>query len=561
MEEQSTIADLLIRRLGDFSLGLRTRECDWTWDEVVRESAARGALARARRIEGRPFHIAVLLDNVPDYIFWLGAAALEGATIVGINPTRGGAELGPEVRHTECQLLVTDSKGLAQLDGIDLNIPRDRHLIVDEPDYLAQVVAHRVEPAVSSRVTARTQMLLLFTSGTTGMSKAVICSQGRLAGQAAANCARYSITAADVSYCCMPLFHGNALMALWAPSLRAGATIALTPKFSASRFIPDVEFFNATYFTYVGKAVGYILGQPERDGDANVSLTRGFGTEASPEDQTEFSRRFNARLFEGYGSSEGGGLLKLIADGPSSALGLPAHDGVHIIDPVTLRECPPAVLDEHGKVLNAEESVGEIVNTAGAASFEGYYKNPEANAERVRNGWYWTGDLGYVDNDGFFYFAGRSGDWIRVDGENISALHTERVLRRHPSVLTAGVFAIPDPRSGDQVMAAIEVAPTVNPDEERHAAFDMASLPDFLLTQQDLGAKGLPRFIRVSHCLPTTGSNKLRKKEMQLEGWRTSDPVYHWAGRGNPDFQLLDELAKAELHAEFVKFGRARLLG
>lgn len=553
MAGQGTMAEMLLRRLGDFSPGLRTRDRDWTWDEVVRESAARGALARGLRTEGRPFHIAVLLENVPDYILWLGAAALEGATLVGINPTRGTDELAPEVRHTECQLLVTDRKGLALLERLDLGIPDDRRIIVDDAGYPALIAAHREEPAIAADVTAQTQMLLLFTSGTTGMSKAVVCSQGRLAGQADANCSRYSITADDVSYCCMPLFHGNALMTLWAPSVRAGATIALIPKFSASRFLPDVAFFEATYFTYVGKAVGYILSQPERHDDARTSLRRGFGTEASPEDQREFSRRFGAKLFEGYGSSEGGGLLKLIAHGPAAALGLPAHDGVRIVDPATLRECPHATLDEFGKVLNAEESVGEIVNITGAASFEGYYKNPEANAERVRNGWYWTGDLGYVDQEGYFYFAGRSGDWIRVDGENISALRTERVLRRHPAVLTAGVFAVPDPRSGDQVMAAVEVSAVPE--------FDLPGLSRFLAAQPDLGEKGLPRFVRVSRSLPTTGSGKLRKKEMQLEGWQTSDDVYHWADRGAPDYRPLDAPGKDALRAEFARFGRGRLLG
>ena len=99
--------------------------------------------------------------------------------------------------------------------------------------------------------------------------------------------------------------------------------------------------------------------------------------------------------------------------------------------------------------------------------FEGYYNNDEANAERTRNGWYWTGDLGYVDGDGFIYFAGRRGDWIRVDGENLSALQIEQILRRHPDVVLAAVYGVPDPRSGDQVMATLELrdGSTFDPDE------------------------------------------------------------------------------------------------
>src|SRR5215831_12624646 len=114
LDMRSDIATMLLDRLGDEHLGLRTRDRDWTWDEVVGESAARGALAQSLRHAG-PFHIGVLLENVPDFVFWLGAAALVGATIVGINPTRGAAELAAEIRHADCQLIVTDAVRLERL--------------------------------------------------------------------------------------------------------------------------------------------------------------------------------------------------------------------------------------------------------------------------------------------------------------------------------------------------------------------------------------------------------------------------------------------------------------
>ncbi|MDI6515285.1 AMP-binding protein [Streptomyces coelicoflavus] len=548
-----TIADLLLARAGDDHPGLLTRERSWTWDEVVAESAARAALAAELRTDG-PFHIGVLLDNVPEYVFWLGGAALAGAAVVGINPTRRGAELAREVRHTECQLIVTDRAGLDLLDGLDVGVKRDRFLVVDDPEYVTGLAAHagRGPAQAAPDVTAATTMLLLLTSGTTGTSKAAICSQGRLAALGAANSAKYDITRADTCYCPMPLFHGNALMALWAPALHAGATIALTRKFSASGFLPDVRHFGATYFTYVGKAIGYVLALPGTPDDADNRLTHAFGTEASPEDADRFLARFGCRLVEGYGSSEGAGMLKRVADGPVGALGRPARDGVRIVDPTTRRTCPPALLDTYGRVRNPEEAIGEIVDTEGAARFEGYWNNAAAGAERVRHGWYWTGDLGYVDEAGYFYFAGRSGDWIRVDGENTSALLTERVLRRHPGVLAAGVFGVPDPRSGDQVMAAVEI-----PDGTR---FEDLDLPGFLARQEDLGTKGAPRYVRVSHALPTTGSNKLRKKEMQLDGWRTDDPVYRWTGRGGPVYAPMTDDDKTALREEFLANGRGRFL-
>ncbi|MFV8165952.1 AMP-binding protein [Mycobacterium sp. 134] len=560
---RDSVAQMLLDRVGDQHLGLRTRERDWTWDEVVAESAARGAYATELRgscpIEG-PFHIGVLLDNVPDFLFWLGGAALAGATIVGINPTRGAAEMAAEIRHADCQLIVTDTAGAERLRGLDLGLQPDRFLVVDDLAYQDAICARK--PAVSAEnraqiaagegVDDQSLLLLLFTSGTTGTSKAVKCSQGRLARIAYAAAEKFGHVREDVEYCCMPLFHGNAIMALWAPALSVGATVCLTPAFSASGFLPDVRYFGATFFTYVGKALGYLMATAEQPDDAENSLVRGFGTEASPDDQNEFRRRFGAELFEGYGSSEGGGAVVLAPDMPAGALGRPAHQGVAIIDPESLNDCVPAVFDEHGRVLNPDDAVGEIVDKFGTRTFEGYYKNDEANAERIRNGWYWTGDLGYLDEAGFIYFAGRRGDWIRVDGENTSALNIERVLRRHPEVVAAGAYAVPDPRSGDQVMAAIEVA---DPD-----GFDAAAFVSYLAGQDDLGTKGIPRFLRVSKNLPVTGSNKVLKRELQQDRWHTDEVVYRWAGRGGPMYRAMDDDDKKSLDDEFAQYGRQRYL-
>lgn len=548
---RETIADLLLDRAADSRPGLRTRDRTWTWGEVVAESAARAALAADLRDDGKPFHVGVLLDNVPEYVFWLGGAALAGATIVGINSTKRGTPLAEEVRHADLQLVVTDEAGEKLLHGLDIGVPRDRFLRVDTEGYAESVAAHaRAIPRKARDVTPGTRMLLLFTSGTTGASKAAICSQGRLARLAYANCAKYDIQRHDITYCCMPLFHGNAIMALWAPSLAAGATVTLTEKFSASRFLDDVRFYGVTFFSYVGKAIAYNLATPERPDDADNTLTHAFGTEASPDDQVEFLRRFGCKLIEAYGSSESSGMIALAPDMPPGALGRPARPAVKVVDPRTLAPCPPARLGPHGRVTNAEEAIGELVDTEGAARFEGYYKNPEADAERIRAGWYWTGDLAFSDEAGFLYFAGRSGDWIRVDGENISALLTERVLRRHPKVVAAAAYGVPDPRSGDQVMAAIEVGSDLE--------FEDLDLPAFLAGQEDLGTKGAPRFVRVCRELPATGSGKIRKKELQMEGWQTSDPVYRRAGRS---YALMTSADKEALAAEFAASGRQRFLG
>ena len=211
-----------------------------------------------------PFHIGVLLDNVPEYLFWLGAAALAGATVVGINPTRRGEELARDIRFTDCQLLVTDDAGAAAPRRPRPRRPRRPHparrrrRLPSPLDAAASATRH-----VPAAVAPDDLLLLLFTSGTTGDPKAVRCTQGRLAAIAGRAAAIYGFERDDICYCPMPLFHGNAIMALWAPALAVGASVALAGRFSASRFLADVRHFGATRFTYVGKALAYVLATPE----------------------------------------------------------------------------------------------------------------------------------------------------------------------------------------------------------------------------------------------------------------------------------------------------------
>jgi fatty-acyl-CoA synthase len=252
---------------------------------------------------------------------------------------------------------------------------------------------------------------------------------------------------------------------------------------------------------------------------------------------------------EGYGMSEGGTSINIVPGTPPGSLGRAQDDTTLVFDPSTGRECPRARFDEAGRLVNADEAIGEIVNTAGTRGFEGYYNNPEADAERVRAGTYWTGDLGYRDEDGFFYFAGRSSDWLRVDGENFGAAPVERVLARHPDVVMAAVYAVPDARGGDQLMVAFELRP--------EATFDPDGFAAFLGEQSDLGTKWVPRFIRITREMPLTGTNKVMKGPLRDEGWRCADPVWWRPGRETV-FQPLSDEDRAGLEAELEEHRRSR---
>jgi fatty-acyl-CoA synthase len=555
-----TVATLLLAREEDDRPGLYYEDTTWTWRQVVTESRRRALLAGALRRPG-PFHVGVLLDNVPEYAFWLGAAALAGATVVGINPTRRGEELARDIRFTDCQLLVTDDAGTRLLADLDHGVPDDRTLHIESADYLT----HLVGPAPGSApgsvagsalgvVSPTDLLLLLFTSGTTGNPKAVRCSQGRLAAIAGRASQIYGFEPGDVCYCPMPLFHGNAIMALWAPALAVGASVALSGRFSATRFLADVRRFGATRFTYVGKALAYVLVTAQRDDDNDNSLRHGFGTEASAPDRAAFEARFGCRLVEGYGSSEGGASINVTPDTPPGSLGVPLPtDDVAVVDPDTLGECERARFDVAGKLCNAGEAIGEIVNRSGGRGFEGYYKNPDGDSERVRNHWYWTGDLGYRDDDGYFYFAGRSGDWLRVDSENFAAAPIERIVERHPDVAAAAVYAVPDARSGDQVMATLELRPG--------ARFDPEGFSSFLAAQTDLGTKWPPRYVRLSPGLPLTATGKITKSSLRAEAWQCSDPVFWNPDRAALTYRILTDDDRDLLRGEFEHHGRSEMLG
>ncbi len=541
MSPATTTAQLLLERSGDPHPGLLFEDERWSWAEIVEEAGKRAMLAAELRREG-PFHVGVLLDNVPEYLLWIAGAALAGAAVVGINPTRRGRELERDVRHTDCQLLVTDHDHLPLLEGLELGVEAQHLLVVGDTGYREALDDMAGGAAPRADADPEDRLLLLFTSGSTGAPKAVVCSQGRLARIAGRIPAMYDITRSTTTYNAMPLFHGNAIMANWAGVLSVGATFSMRRRFSATGFLPDVRRFGARYFNYVGRALAYVLATPEGADDAENPLELGFGTEASAQDRRRFSARFGCRLIESYGSSEGAMAIGWAPGAPAGSLGRPLNgEDVVVADPHSGAECPPAVFDEHGRLANGDKAIGELAGRNVVERFEGYYNNPEAEGERLRGGWYWSGDLAYRDSEGWLYFAGRTSDWLRVDSENFAAAPVESILFRFPGLVMAAVYPVPDPRTGDQVMAAVEMSPA--------EPFDPLSFGEFLAGQADLGTKWAPRFVRVVEHMPLTASNKVHKPPLRAQGWETTDPLYWRPGR-HLEYRPLTEDDRRRLRAE-----------
>ncbi|MGB9308715.1 MAG: long-chain-fatty-acid--CoA ligase FadD17, partial [Mycobacterium sp.] len=436
-------------------------------------------------------------QNTPLFSATLVAAGLSGIVPVGLNPIRRGDALARDIAKADCQLVLADSESAAPLGDIE-------HINVDSGDWADEVAAHRDVQLNFQSANPTDLFMLIFTSGTSGEPKAVNVSHGKVARAGVGMTQRFDLGSEDVCYVSMPLFHSNALLVGWGVALACRGSMALRRKFSASGFMPDVRRYGATYANYVGKPLSYVLATPEQPDDADNPLRAVYGNEGVPRDIERFGRRFGCRIQDGFGSTELGVAIARTPDTPAGSLG-PLPEGVEIIDPGTGKPCPPGV-------------AGELVNTTGAGGFEGYYNDDAAQAERMAGGVYHSGDLAYRDEAGYAYFAGRLGDWMRVDGENLGTAPIEQVLLRHPDVTEVAVYPVPDPVVGDQVMAALVLAPG--------AEFEPDKFRAFLAEQPDLGPKQWPSYVRISGGLPGTVTFKVLKRQLSAEGIDCGDPVW-----------------------------------
>lgn len=565
-------ASLLLRNIevhGDRP-ALRFGDRIWTHRELIDEAHRFAALFRTRLDPRRPHHVAVLLDNTPDYVFALCGAVFAGAAVVGLNYTRRGEHLGRDITHTDVQLVITEPRHEGQLhaalDGVELPggvLVSGRFADDDDPpargdsleraldsDSVAETGAGPWPGSAAPEGDVDDLWVLLFTSGTSAAPKAVRCTQRRLLTTGNRMSMMLELGPEDVGYSATPLFHTNSLMAGLAPALVAGASLSLARRFSASGFLPDVRRYGATWFNYTGKLLTYLLATPAAPDDAANPLRIAFGNEGSPQVVEAAAERFGLRIVDVFGSTEGAIALDRTGNRPVGSIGR-LRQGIMVVDGQG-REAPRAEFDDQGRLLNAGECVGEMVNTLGVGPFEGYYRNEEAMRHTTRRGWYWSGDLGYVDPDGWVYFAGRTADWLRVDGESFPAAPIEAIIGRHPDVMLSSVYGAPDPDAGDQVMVAVVLREGVT--------FDGSSFATWLDDQPDLGPKWQPRFVRLCPALPTTPTNKILTRTLVHEKFRGDrvggDAVYR-RERGDDAFHPFSGADESALRRAFESNGRS----
>ncbi|NUP74389.1 MAG: AMP-binding protein, partial [Sinomonas sp.] len=303
------------------------------------------------------------------------------------------------------------------------------------------------------------------------------------------------ITAEDVLYTCLPLFHTNAVNA-FTQALVSGAEYVIGPRFSASRFWTDAAAANATFTYLLGAMVSILASKPASEHDREHSVKAALAPATPAGLLTEFKDRFGVILMDGYGSTETN--CSIAANRREQR---PGYMGT--VQPGFAAR----IVDEFGLDVEPGRPGELLLRSDQPHSFAtGYYGMPDATVDSWKDLWFHTGDRVVMEEDGWFRFVDRIKDVIRRRGENISSVEVEQVLRQHPSVSDVAVYAVDSELGEDEVMAAIVPK----------GAIDFEELVDFCRPR--LASYAIPRFMATCESLPRTENGKVRKQVLRERG-------------------------------------------
>ena len=443
--------------------------------------------------------VAIMMGNCVEFLVaWL-AVNQAGAVMVSVNVAYTADELRYLLIHSDSVAIILEQRFIPLFDavagdcaGVRLRLgaradtaPAGFRLF---DDVLRESSAgHRIV-----RVPPDSPAQIVYTSGTTSRPKGVMISHRSSLIQGAAVSLTLGMRADERTCVVLPLFHVNAQYVGVMPTLTAGGTIVLLESYSATRFWGQVRSHRCTLMSIVPMQLRTLLAQPARPDDADHRLRFAFyALNTTDEEWTAFETRFGVKLVEGYGLSE---TLGICTCNPVMHGEIRRHS---VGRPVLGREL--RVLGEDGR----ERPPGEVGRIAvrGEAMFSGYYKNPEATAACLQDGWLDTGDNGYFDEQGYLYFFDRTKDIIKRSGENIAASEVERVLNEHPEVVESAVIAVPDALRDEAVKAFIVLGPGATLTEVGAREWCAARLASFKV----------PSFCEFVPRLPKTSIGKIKK--------------------------------------------------
>lgn len=481
-------------------------------------------LAQSRRVAGgfanqgvkKGSHVAVLMENCPEFIYtWFGLALL-GAVEAPFNPFHKGSLLEYLINYSDAEILVISSSFIDEIRSVEDRISKVKKVIIEgqfkgEPFEKIEAIPftallHGDAKPLPAEVRYNDIMALMFTSGTTGPSKGVLITHNQAFFVASQYVNVTGVKRSDVGYCYIPLFHEAPQFGLVLGSMLYGGSFLLTRSFSAADFWQDIRKYHCTASGMFEVVIKILLMAPGQPDDADNPMRIFSTAHITPESQEAFEKRFNVKLVNCYGLTEGDCTIAAThKDIRPGSFGKPrGYFDVQLFDSMD-RKVP------RGKV-------GEIALRPKQSHtiFEGYYKMPEKTLEAFRNLWWHTGDLAYQDEDGYYFFVGREKDMIRRGDENISAMEVEKVAESHPDVKECAAVAAYSEVWGEEVKLVIVCREGSKIDPADMVAFCDQRMAYFMV----------PRYIEFAESIPRTGgSGRPVKEQLKQITARTWDRV------------------------------------
>ncbi|XP_058084103.1 probable CoA ligase CCL9 [Magnolia sinica] len=504
MEKNATLTGLLKQAAAEFpsrralSLSGKFNLTHARLQELIEEAASRLVAADVRTGDV----VALTFPNTVEYVIMFLAVIRAGAVAAPFNAAYTSEEYEFYLSDSESKLLLTNKEGngAAQAAATKLNIPHATATL----SHPSSSIAISLTPADSTLDSVSLPAndpsdvaLFLHTSGTTSRPKGVPLTQHNLAASVQNIKSVYKLTESDSTVLVLPLFHVHGLLAGLLSSLGAGAAVTLpaSGRFSASTFWADMKAYSATWYTAVPTIHQILLDRhvikPE-PAYPKLRFIRSCSASLAPAILARLEDAFGASVLEAYAMTEASHQMAsnpLPEDGP--------HKPGSVGKPVGLEM---AVLDDNGTVQPAQVS-GEVC-IRGPNVTKGYRNNPEANKGAFRFGWFHTGDLGYLDADGYLHLVGRIKELINRGGEKISPIEVDAVLLSHPDVAQAVAFGVPDDKYGEEINCAIIPREGCEIDEAEVLRFCKKNLASFKV----------PKKVFITDSVPKTATGKIQRR-------------------------------------------------
>jgi len=447
--------------------------------------------------------LSLLLPNIPEYVLCYFACMKIGAVASPLNIHLKSKEIEYILANSESRLLVTNQKYWRVIESVRAAVSSLQYiLLLDEalsntlsfPEELAKESAELAPISLQGEDVA----IMIYTSGTTGEPKGCLLTHGNFLFNIQEIARWLNFSERDRLLCIMPLFHVNGIVVTMLTPLYIGGSMVLMEKFSVHKFWEIIDRYRVTSFGSVATMLTmlnqtpYPEGYLERLDKSHLRFALSGSGPVPPEVMLQFEKKFHCLVVEGYGLSEA--TCRVTFNPPNQrrqpgSIGLPIGNTLRIVD--------------ESDVDVPLGQIGEIL-VQGGNVMKGYFKNPEATAKALHEGWLHTGDLGYVDRDGFYYLVDRKSDMIIRGGENIYPREIDNLLFEHPKIREAATVGVPDELYGEEVKAFVVLKEGEIASEDEILTFCRTRLADYKC----------PKSIVFLEQIPKGPTGKLLKREL-----------------------------------------------